>query len=175
MLIILKCIFRKVRHHMQLFTCCILHLTTVAHLELRFQLFNSSQHIHHMLILERCHQRGLIYAENKSLGSLWMMCNPFFHEFQVSLQAHRFQQPNSQIPDWGISQPTPAYGCRIGPPPSSQVCRYDNPVPELTLSPSQGSINSATARLLDCYLIHHRGLTLIGVLLTLAGGEGQGT
>ncbi len=41
------------------------------------------------------------------------------------------QQPNSQIPDWGIKS-TPAQGCRTA-------------MPDLTLPPNQGSINQATA------------------------------
>ncbi len=47
-------------------------------------------------------------------------------------------------PDWEIKA-TPAYCCRTGPLAMQPLsCRYDNPTPELTLSPSQGSMNSAT-------------------------------
>ncbi len=46
---------------------------------------------------------------------------------------------------WGIDQ----LRHRVFVParqPCSLACRYDNPMPELALSPSQGSMNSATAR-----------------------------
>ncbi len=36
-------------------------------------------------------QRGLIYTENKPLGRLCKMCNPFFYEFRVILSANVFQ------------------------------------------------------------------------------------
>ena len=33
------------------------------------------------------HQRGLIHTENKPLGRLCKMCNPFFYEFQGHSEA----------------------------------------------------------------------------------------
>jgi hypothetical protein len=33
--------------------------------------------------LEVARQRGFIYTENKPLGRLCKICNPFFHEFWV--------------------------------------------------------------------------------------------
>jgi hypothetical protein len=41
-------------------------------------------------------RRGLIYTENKPLGRLCKMCNPFFHEFPVIPPEHGFQSPKAQ-------------------------------------------------------------------------------
>jgi hypothetical protein len=42
-------------------------------------------------IAENSNCRGLIYAENKPIGRLCKMQNPFFHEFRASPSANVFQ------------------------------------------------------------------------------------